>query len=199
VSDFDARHRFNAHFVAELPVGRGKPLMGSVGSALDAVVGGWQVSGIYFYSSALPYSVGNGYAWPTNWNVEGFASQVGPVPRTKTTRNAPSIAGRTGPNAWPNPQAALDGYGFTLPGDSGQRNGVRGDHFANVDLGISKRMTLPFHEGHSVQFRWEIFNLFNSAYFGAPSIGFWSPGSFGRYSYTRTEARQMQFGLRYEF
>ncbi|MGH8248539.1 MAG: hypothetical protein ACREUU_19140, partial [Gammaproteobacteria bacterium] len=130
------------------------------------------------------------------------ATQTGITPRPATTRNAPAAVagGRPGPNIFAHPKAALDAYGHTLPGETGQRNGIRGDGYFGVDLGIAKRFRMPFNESHSVQFRWEIFNLTNSVRFdvsaSAASLG--SAAAFGKYNDILTPPRVMQFGLRYE-
>ena len=49
-STFDVPHRFVGTWVYELPVGRGRALMADMPAALDAVLGGWQVSGIATFS-----------------------------------------------------------------------------------------------------------------------------------------------------
>jgi hypothetical protein len=61
-------------------------------------------------------------------------------------------------------------------------------------------------EGHSLQFRWEVFNVANLTRFnvmaglgdGAPSLQ-QSNTSFGNYAGLLTNPRVMQFGLRYDF
>lgn len=198
VSNYDARHMINANWVYVLPFGRGERLLGKVSRLVDAFVGGWQVAGIYFFSTGLPYTVDNGF-YPTNYNVPTFATPIGVVPPTKTTRNAPALSGPSGPNLFADPAAARAAYDYTIPGQTGQRNGLRGDKFMNTDFSLAKRFIMPYAESHSLQFRTEVLNLTNSAYFGAPSLDLSSPGSFGRYYYTRSSPRQIQFGLRYEF
>ncbi|NWG12362.1 MAG: hypothetical protein HXY20_02370 [Acidobacteria bacterium] len=198
VSNYDATHMWNANWVLELPVGRGRKFLGSAGKGLDALLGGWQVSGLYFQSTPLPATVESGY-YPTNWNVPAWATQIKAVPKTHVSKNAPQVAGGSGPNIWADPKLALASYDFTLPGEAGQRNGVRGDGFWNVDLGVMKRFVMPFSDRHSLQFRWETFNLFNSVSFGHPHLDISSPGSFGKLYYSRSSPRQMQFALRYEF
>src|SRR5262249_3045978 len=43
---FTRRHRFVSTFIVELPFGRGRALAGGAGPALDAVIGGWDLTGI---------------------------------------------------------------------------------------------------------------------------------------------------------
>ena len=200
VSDFDATQQWVANYVVELPVGRGKKFLSNASGPLNHILGGWQVSGIWRQTTELPVGVGNGRFWPTNWNISGFATQTGIVPTPRKSKNAPAVAGRPGPNLFADPKPALDAYSYTLPGETGQRNGIRGDGFFTVDLGVGKRFTLPM-EGHSLQFRWETFNLSNTVRFDVNSLtlDLGNTGSFGKYSGVLTSPRVMQFGLRYEF
>jgi len=200
VSDYDMTQQFNANYVWEVPVGRGKKFGSGWNGVLDQVLGGWQLAGLWRQTTELPASVGNGRFWPTNWNITGRATQVGPVPAPTKSKNAPAVAGRPGPNLFSDPKLALAAYDYTLPGESGQRTGIRGDGFFTVDLGVSKRFRLPL-EGHSLQFRWESFNLSNTVRFDVNSLtlDLGNTGSFGKYSGVLTQPRVMQFGLRYEF
>lgn len=203
VSDFDVRHLISANFIWELPFGKDRRFASNINSVADAFIGGWQLSGFYRWTSKLPIGVGNGRFWPTNWNITGFATRTGALPRQETTKNAPAAAagGTPGPNIFADPAAALRSYDFTLVGESGERNGVRGDGFFGVDLGLGKTWKLPF-EGHKLQFRWEVFNVTNTVRFDVNSLTLdlgSGRGNFGKYSDTLTDKRVMQFGLRYEF
>ncbi|HEX7976298.1 MAG TPA: EamA family transporter [Anaerolineales bacterium] len=205
VSDYDVTHLVSASWVAELPFGRNKRYLGQASGLVDAILGGWQVSGIWRQSSGLPVSVGNGFNWPTNWQVTPNATQVGVVPAPHTTKNAPAsgAGGAPGPNIWPDPAAALAAYGVTLPGESGQRNGVRGDGYFSIDLGLGKRLTLfrIKDQPHTLQFRAEAFNITNSVRFNAATanLTLGDPNNFGKYTDLLTRPRVMQFSARYEF
>ena len=201
VSDFDMRHQWNANWVAELPVGRGKALLSDLGPAGEALLGGWQVSGLMRVTSGLPLSVLNGLAWPTCYCYQHFAETDGQVPEQTNTKNARLIGGGSGPNVFSDPAAALASFRQVLPGEVGQRNNLRGDGIFSIDMALGKRFPLPF-ESHSVQFRAEVFNLTNSVRFNAnawETLSFVFPGSFGNYSQVMIPPRVMQFGLRYEF
>lgn len=56
-SDFDVDQRFVASYVYELPVGRGKKVLGTANRAVDLAVGGWQLSGITTFQSGFPFSI----------------------------------------------------------------------------------------------------------------------------------------------
>jgi hypothetical protein len=52
------RHVLTFHYLYELPVGRGKALLGGINKVADAFIGGWQFSGISTYQTGAPFSVG---------------------------------------------------------------------------------------------------------------------------------------------
>jgi hypothetical protein len=202
VSNWDIRHQFNFNGILELPFGRNRKFASGIGRGLDAVIGGWQLAGIWRWTSGLPYYVYNGRAWPTNWNLAGYGSPNGPLQTGMGSfKDAPAVSGNPGPNIFADPQAALDSYNFTLPGETGVRNTLRGDGFFNIDGSLSKRFVMPYSENHSVQLRWEVFNVSNSVRFDPASVSNFLTisGSFGKYSDVLTQPRVMQFGLRYDF
>ena len=201
VSDFDMRHQANANWVVELPFGRGKPFLDGMGPAGQAVLGGWQLSGLWRYTSGFPLSIINGLAWPTCYCYQHFAEPIGPIPAQTNTTNATLIGGGTGPNVFSDPQSALSSFRQVVVGGIGQRNNLRGHGILSVDMAIGKRFQLPF-EGHSLQFRAEAFNLTNSVRFNADAwetLSYTFTGSFGNYSRVMIPPRVLQFGLRYEF
>jgi hypothetical protein len=199
VSDYDQRHIYNAWWIWELPFGAGKKWASGSGKAIDALVGGWQISGVWTQSTDLPWSVGNGRNWPTNWNITGWGTPTGPTTAAKITKNAPSVGGTPGPNLWDDPAKTLAEWIFTFPGQTGSRNTVRGPGRANWDFAFAKRFTMPYHEGHRVQFRWEIYNIWNQVRLGGLDLSRISAGTWGKFSSQVNSPRQMQLALRYEF
>ncbi|HTT66004.1 MAG TPA: carboxypeptidase-like regulatory domain-containing protein [Bryobacteraceae bacterium] len=198
ISDYDSTHVVSAFMVAELPFGRGKKFGSGMSRALDALVGGWQLSGIWRMSSGLPAWVDNGGQWPTNWNVEGAGTKIS-EPVVGTTKNSTS----GGPNIFPNPDVAFQSFDLTYPGESGTRNPIRGDGFFTIDVGLAKRFVMPYNEKHSIQFRAEAFNVTNTVRFDpsfySVSLSLGTEGSFGKYNGTLNTPRVLQFGARYEF
>ncbi len=200
VSDYDMTHQLNLNFVAELPFGKGKKFLNH-GGIVNAILGGWQVSGLYRQTSGLPVSVRDGSNWPTNYQWQGWGTMVAPITGMQTTKNAPAVSGTGGPNLFSDPKAGLASFDFTMPGGVGNRNVLRGPGYFSIDTGLGKRFKMPFNEKHSLQFRWETFNLTNSVRFEVygMNINLGNPGVFGKYSDTLTSPRVMQFGARYEF
>jgi len=203
ISDFDTTHQINANWIAELPFGKGRHFEGNAGSALDAFIGGWQFSGLARWTSGFPFTVDNGNFWPTNWDEQGIGQLV-TRPRTghfKQPNGSISV--------FADSAAAFADFRHPFPGESGSRNVVRGDGYAGLDMALSKRWKMPW-ESHSLQFRWEVFNVPNLHRFNVLSgLGTsacnciaslqQAPQSFGAYTGLLTQPRVMQFALRYEF
>lgn len=211
-SDFDMRHQFNTHWVYELPIGHGKQLGSDMPGWANQIVGGWSVSGIYRANGGLPLTIINGRTWPTNWNFQGNAVcapagsyalglATGPCPATQNVKSAVHAGvSDSSPNVFADPDEAFGHFRFGATGESGGRNQMRGDKYINIDFGIAKSFPMPL-EGHRLQFRLDMFNLFNSAYFdtGALNASIGDPGTFGDYTQVLGGPRRMQFSLRYEF
>ena len=198
VSDFDLTHQMNLNWIADLPIGKGRALARNASGVLNAFVGGWQISGLARWTSGFPFSVDGGQRWPTNWFLTAIAEMTA-RPKTGVFKRNGSVG------VFADPVAAQQGFTLPLPGQVGSRNVLRGDGFASWDMSLGKRWTMPW-ENHSLQFRWEVFNVPNLTRFNAQGVGAslltsltQSPGSFGAYSSLLTQPRVMQFALRYEF
>jgi hypothetical protein len=205
VSSYDVTHSVNANFVYDIPVGRGKKFGAGMNRVLDAIVGGWELSGVYRQTSGLPFHMTNGQRWPTNWNLGGNATPNGqPIPSVVSTEN--SIASGGGPNLWTDPSAAFAAFRYDFPGESGGRYNLRGQGLFNIDTGVYKNFTMPWSEKQKLQFRWESYNLTNAVRFD-PECGSASGGggcgntlsgtTFGKLTTQLGTPRQMQFALRF--
>jgi len=212
-SDFDVRHQMNVNWVADLPFGRGRAIGRDVPAWADQVIGGWQFSGLFRWSSGLPFNIINARCcWPTNWNLQGnamlatpgqFPETVSPAARNAVGRDEDGNFGR--PSPFQDPEGVLEMLRFANPGEVGFRNMLRGDGYIGADIGIGKSFGLPFG-GHRLRFRWEVFNLTNTARFDTADVTM-TPDqatTFGRYDGTLSTCdgragRCMQGSLRYEF
>jgi hypothetical protein len=197
VSDFDTTHQVNANWQVDLPFGKGQAVARNANGALDAIIGGWQIWGLARWTSGFPFSVGSGQAWATNWNYSGLATMLS---RPKT---GAFVQPDGSVSVFADPIAARNAFDYTYPGQSGTRNALRGPGFASWDMSLTKRWRLPW-EGHSLQFRGEVFNVANLHRFNAQSTANpytlqQLPSSFGDYTSLLTQPRVMQFALRYEF
>jgi hypothetical protein len=199
VSDFDTRHQINANWVYELPVGQGRTFASGMSRWMDAIVGGWQFSGLLRWSSGLPFTIGPGLGfWATNWELTSSAVLNGPRPKTGTFPTSPST-GDLDPNVFQNKDTAIKDFRFAFPGESGQRNELRGPGIFGLDTGIAKSWKIT--ESQAVKFSWEVFNATNSVRFDAASGNgsLANNTSFGKFIQTLSQKRVMQFALRYSF
>jgi hypothetical protein len=203
ISDFDVTHQVNVNGIWDLPFGRERRFAANVGPIVDAIIGDWSIAGVIRATSGFPFSVINCRScWATNWNLQGNATLKDPnrKPPTGVVRDA--IDGR--PSVFLDPDAALDFFRFSLPGEAGDRNVFRGDGYFTMDLSLSKAWDLPY-AGHRVRFRWDTFNLTNHVAFDVDTLNVFPDRSgFGRYdgSLATCDARAgrcMQFALMYVF
>ncbi len=198
-SDYDLRHQFNTNFIYDLPFGRKQAFGHDVNRVVDAVIGGWQLTGLYRMTSGFPVSVGNVFGFPTNWDLTGLATLTGSVKAGTFS----VIDGNGNPNIsiFANGANAINSFTSPFPGQSGARNQIRGDGYMGLDMGLSKRWMMPWSEHHSLQFRWEVFNVTNTPIFNVQTaaISLSDGATFGNYTSLLNQPRVMQFALRYEF
>ena len=199
-SDFDMRHNISADAVVELPVGKGKPLLGHIPGWANQIVGGWQVSTLLSYHTGVPLNVSDAGVYNVNYlySALGILKPGATLPSNGLSfdqNGAPSIFGNT---------SAINSFIGGYPGAVGTRGILRGPGFFNNDMAVSKYFNLP-KEGHKIQVRAEAFNAFNNVQWNNPASGNLSlaaPTVFGEITSAGTSslpARVMQFALRYQF
>lgn len=197
VSDFDTHHLITADWVYQMPFGRGKMFLGNDNRLLDAMVGGWQLSGINRWTSGLPFSfVEPGYT--TDWQVESFAVVTGNVKMRRY------IDPNGNPQFFDNPSAINNGIAsgtpirLPYPGETGERNHFRGDGYFDVDSGLNKSWKIG--DLGSLKFGWEVYNVTNAVRFDPSTIGgVLTAGNLGIASALLSQPRRMQFSLRIDF
>jgi hypothetical protein len=207
VSDFDTKHSINANFIFDLPMGRGKAYFNGISRFADALIGGWQLTGIYRFNTGQPLSSPFDAAqWATNWNVQSNGVRL---------RNVNARLVRSTQNLFADPQAAYNSYRNARPGETGDRNVFRLPGYQSFDLGLSKSFSMPWSEAHKLQIRAEVFNITNVQYFtnGGETRSTYglrqdpdlrtAPTNFGRiFIGTQGDSsgrRFFQFGARYSF
>jgi hypothetical protein len=212
-SDFDIRHIINVNAIWQVPIGRGRTLLSNAPAIVDAVLGGWQLSGIYRWNSGLPVgafiSGGGVYddaRWATNWNVQTNARRGRPF-ESCPTRGDTVAAKLFGCN----PTEIYRSFVNARPGETGDRNVFRVPGFINLDIGLGKSFTMPWSEGHKLQIRAEGFNITNTQRFGqfdTSRSGFGlaldpktatPPSNWSNFTQIQGTPRVFQFGFRYEF
>ena len=183
---WDITHRFVGDWIWALPAGRGQRFVNR-GGVLDALVGGWMLTGIATMQSGVPYSITSSQAAI----LSGTGTQIG-MPADRTGSGELPASARTldkwfDTSAFKRPQPATFGNaGLAI---------LRADGQVRFDLGLFKNFRI--REGHVLQFRSEFFNAFNHADFSAPN-GNVDSSTFGKVTGS-TGARAIQFAFKYTF
>lgn len=186
-SDFDARHRFTASQIWELPFGVNRRWLNS--GVMAQVIGGWTVTSLWTLQSGFPYNVFDG-ADPC-LRAGGYTASCRPN-LVGDPDSGPKTAAQ-----WFNAAA----YQRTGPGEFGSapRNSFRGPGLVNTDLALIKRVYMNgVRQGMNVEVRLEAFNAFNRVNLGVPNLNIAS-AAFGRIGSTATDAREFQFGVKLTF
>jgi len=200
VSDFDTHSLVTADWVYVLPVGRGKTYLGGSNRVADAVIGGWQWSGLGRWTSGLPFSI-ESPAYPTNYdnpamsfnvgNVTTHRSIINGVPRVFTPATASAIN-----------NGIFFGNPIRLPyaGEAGSRNNFRGDGYFDIDSALTKSWSLG--DWAKLKFAAEAYNISNSVRFDTSLnglVGSSNNNNLGTYTVALSTYRRMQFGVRVDF
>ncbi len=177
----DTPHSLVVSYIYELPIGKGKKVGTNFNAVANAVVGGWQVSGITSYKSGFPIAITTG-----DNNTNSFGGNQRPDLVGNPTLSHPTI------NEWFNTAAFAQPAPFTFGNAPRYMGNVRAPGLANWDIGLQKWFYL--HETLKLQFRAEMFNAFNHANFYKPD-GNLTDSTFGVISAT-LPPRDIQFGLK---
>lgn len=196
-SDFDTRHLLTIDGVYQLPFGRGKALLGGANRVADAVIGGWQLSGISRTTSGLPWSLFEP-GWSTNWQIESYGVVTGNLNQHRHYDQNGDPQYFTDPSAINSGVSSGTPVRLPYPGEAGERNNLRGDGYMDIDSGLAKTWALP--EKATLKFSWEVYNVTNTVRFDPASIGSGlTGGNLGVASSLLTAPRVMQFSLRVDF
>ncbi len=186
LSAFDARHRFVTSTLYDVPVGKGRTLDPHNGLA-NAIVGGWQIGGIWTVQSGFPIT-------PTVGGNDRSGNGAG-FDRPNATGVSPYVSDAV-PSHWWN----LAAFTPNAPGTFGNagRNALIGPDLFTLDFSAHKEFRMPYKEGHLLQFRFEAFNVLNHPVWGTPNANVLSSG-FGTITGTAVSMRQLQMALKYSF
>lgn len=215
-SDFDIKQVISGDAAYQLPFGKGKMFAASTPFWVNEGIGGWSLSGLTSFHT--------GQAWGTVSNafVASFANDAPAIlvgPRKNVATHLTKLPGG-GVNVFANNIAAAGSYQGPLGFKVGARNGLRGPHFFNTDLGLGKVFPV-YREDVNLKFRADAFNVLNHPNFALPAengfngydqfdfedVNPQSPGlGFGQSSFTvspdgnlNAGARVLQLSLRLEF
>ena len=185
----DVSQRLVVSGVFELPIGKGKTLLGEARGIVNHVLGGWQLNTVTTAQTGRPLSVRGANNFALNWpnvvkdpTLSGEARGVLKWFDTTAFQNPPDFVVGNVPRLLPN---------------------TRGPGMIQVDLSAFKNFQV--HEHKQLEFRAEAFNFLNHVNLNDPGTGF-SPNrqgqntnaGFGRIT-SAMKARSIQLGLRFTF
>ena len=185
LSSLHIGHRFSFAGVWELPYGRGKQFGSNAPGVVNAVLGGWQMSGMLVLRTGFPLTV----------TTPGDVANTGGITKVPNRIKDANL-----PRSDRTESRFFDTTAFVTPalytlGNAGIGS-VMGPGFRNLDLSMSKSFSLG--EARSLQFRGEFFNALNHPNMGDPGTTL-GTASFGRVTSTVSDPRDIQLGLKLIF
>lgn len=185
LSAHDVAHRAVITAAWELPIGSGRKLGTGWNRWLDALFGGWQLSGMALLQSGMPLQVtqsgGNIWNGTQRPNLLGDPSTSG------------SVVSRL--NRWFN-EKAFSQPPIDVPGTAPRTLNYRGPAIKTLDAALNKSFRV--REGQRFEFRIEAQNATNTPVFSDPNTSFGST-AFGQITGTKVGPRNVQLGMKYYF
>ncbi len=191
-ANFDFRHGWTMSSLYELPIGKGRRFASAMNPVLDAVVGGWQLNGIYTFRTGLPSTASLTQALANSTVNTGGGNRPNQVADSELAKDQRTIDRYFNTSAFVAP--ANNSFLF---GNAG-RNTVRGPSLSNLDLSVFK--VLKIRERFTFQIRGEFFNIPNHPNYGQPNVQVGN-AAFGtiRALASGANLRQTQIGLKLLF
>jgi hypothetical protein len=158
ISDLDVKHRLSVSAILNVPFGKGRKFGTDASGALEAILGGWQLQGVYTYQAGFPVTFGtNGF-----WNGQSLALSKSERSTLKwfNTANITNVVNGAVAN-----DATPVNHRRTMPL---RFSDVRRDAINSLDASLLKNVALKGRT--SLQLRFEFVNALNSSYFPAPVV-----------------------------
>jgi hypothetical protein len=204
----DQRHVFKGVVAWDLPFGPGRRFLSNSRGITNGIFGGWTLSSSFRYASGYPMSVASSYyywGWAgMDWNysqsrVYSNVNMNGDFSRRFDSASFnPAATGPTvgnlyfDPSNFSNPNWGEFGTGPLYFSD------FRGFGQAQENIGLLKNFRFGTDGRFRLQFRFELYNMFNRHYFSDPNTDIASP-LFGNVTSTTGSPRAGQLGARFEW
>jgi hypothetical protein len=184
----DMRHRFVASFQAPLPFGRKRAFFSSTNRFTEALIGGWQINGIFSSESGIPLGL----------TAQNTTNSLGGGERPNSTGRSAQLSGSIQDrlNRFFDVSQFTQPAPFTFGNVSRTLPNVRGPRTTNLDVSLFKNFNLT--EAVRMQLRGEAFNITNSPMFGLPGTVL-GTANFGVITNQSNSPRQIQVALRLDF
>jgi hypothetical protein len=192
LSAFDFRHRWTTSFLYELPIGRGRAVLGNSNRLVDSLLGGWQIGGITTLQSGFPFTLYCGSGPIQNGGDNCYPDNLGGKSGLDSDKRGPGHWFNTSNfvNRINDPSLPQYRYG------NNARNNLIGPPLVDVDFSIVKNFR--FSERRGLEFRSEFFNLLNHPIFGQPGTTVGTQ-NFGVITATRVDSREIQFAIKLNY
>lgn len=193
LASFDSRQRLTVSYVMDLPFGKGRRFLSSLNSVADRFVSGWGINGVSTFQKGFPLGF---TATPNQLSGFNYGLRPNVVPGC-TARLTGSAQSRI--NKWFDTSCFTVPASFTL-GNAGRSDpSVRGPGINNFNFALFKRTAIT--ERFNLEFRAEVFNLFNRVQFGQPNrtATTASNATFGQITTQLNDPRLIQLALRLRF
>ena len=184
VAPQDVSQRFVINYIYDLPFGKGKPLLGGSGRLVSGLVGGWTITGITTLQKGRPIDLNA----PNNTNSYGGGSRP-----NNNGQSASLPSSERSLDHWFNTSVFSQPEPFTFGTTGRLLPDVREPGITNFDFSVHRSFRI--RETASLQFRTELFNMFNTPQFGRPNGGFGNV-LFGTINSQANSPREIQFGLK---
>src|SRR5262249_40375267 len=152
LSSYDIKLIDVTSIVYELPFGRGRQFGSSWPSTVNAILGGWQISGVNTANTGEPVNIffTPSAAIDNTGRISDF--------RGATTMRPNLIGDPTGVSGAARVDSYFNRAAFQLPTASAPygnlgRNAFRAPKFWQMDIAVQKSVPIPVREGIEVQFR----------------------------------------------
>jgi hypothetical protein len=197
-SDFDRRHVFQSFYTWEIPVGRGRAFGSDMNKALDWIVGGWSLSGLFNLASGRPYTFYSGRF--TVSNVVSSTVNCSGCDRNMGSVSQGTITGGNQIPIWFTPEQIAQ-LSQPEPGEQGNtgRNYFIGPRQFSTDASLAKKFR--FTERMNFELRVEARNLTNTPTYGLSDASMtFTNSSVGQINNTVLSfSRRVQFAGRLNF
>jgi hypothetical protein len=207
LSSQDISQRLVASYVLDLPFGHGKKFLSGMTGFANAAVSGWGLDGITTFQKGFPVKIswgggdaltqaGLGIGTLRPDYIPGCDKNVGGSSLSKERATWFNTACFTAPSG-NNGNISTPNNPWTFGDEPRTDATLRQQGVVNFDFAVFKRTTIM--ERLNVEFRAEIFDLFNHPQFGPPNSTATSP-TFGVVTNTVNNTfRIVQFGLKFIF
>ncbi len=198
LSAFDVPQRLVVSYVLDLPVGKDRKFFSDAHGIVGKVISGWGINGVSTFESGFPLHFNIVSSQLSQFG--GGAEQFGlPVLRPDVVAGCNlSVPGSATQrlNEWFNTGCFAQPAPFTYGNEPRVDSTLRAQGEANFDFAAFKNTMI--NERFGLEFRAEIFNLFNHTQFGPPGE-YVGTSSFGVVSSQVNNPRLVQFALRLSF